>query len=656
MRPILTNMLACLICLVANARQTSFENYPVYKGKDLGLTVSSSHTSFKVWAPTADRVELRLYKEGAGGSVKRILAMDKLDDGVWGKKLDEGLKGWYYVYRPRINGKWMHEVPDPYAFATGVNGKRTAIIDIAAAAPKRWKEDRTPAGLHPVDAVIYELHIRDASIHASSGIKQKGKFSGLAESGTVNAAGLSTGLDHMKELGVTHVHLLPFFDFLSVDETQLQRPQYNWGYEPLNYNVPEGSYSTDPYKPNVRIKELREMVMAFHQKDMRVVMDVVYNHTMLTEGSWFSQLVPGYYYRQNASGGFSNATACGNEIASERPMVKKYILESLEFWMREYHIDGFRFDLMGVHDISLMQEIETRLKKINPHVLLYGEGWAAGESPLPEEERALKKYASKLNGVAVFSDDIRDGIKGSVFVEKEQGFVSGRKGMEQSIRFGVVASCPHPQVDYSRVNYSKAPYATDPGQVVTYAECHDNHVLWDKLALSASGADETTRIQMHKLALGIVLTSQGIPFLHAGTEFLRSKNGNENSYNAGDSINAINWNLKTKNIAVHNYVQALLKLRREHPAFRYRTGEEVKENIHFLDANDGIVAFTLNGAAVNDSWKKILVVYNARQDETAINLPQGNWKYFPLEKTAQHIPVASQANLPGIGCFIFFEE
>ncbi|MEI9909114.1 MAG: type I pullulanase [Bacteroidota bacterium] len=427
------------------------------------------------------------------------------------------------------------------------------------------------------------MHVRDASIAANSGIKNKGKFLGLTETGTTNAEGLSTGLDHLKELGVTHVHLLPSYDFYSVDETKLDNPQYNWGYDPLNYNTPEGSYSTDPANGAVRIKEFKQLIKTFHENGLRVVMDVVYNHTMLTEDSYFNQLVPGYYYRQTADGKFSNATACNNETASERAMMRKFMLESVKYWVKEYHVDGFRFDLMGVHDIVTMNLISSELHKIKPDILLYGEGWTAGACPLPDSLRAIKANAAKLDRIAVFSDDIRDGIKGSVFENKDRGFASNKPGMEESIKFGIVAACKHPQVDYSKVNYSKAPYAAQPYNTVTYAECHDNHVLWDKLAISAPDATEAQRKQMHKLALSIVLTSQGISFLHAGTEFLRSKKGNENSYNAGDSINAIDWSLKSKNKDVVDLVKGLIKMRKEHPAFRMTTAEEIAKNIQFLD-------------------------------------------------------------------------
>ena len=409
--------------------------------------------------------------------------MKKSKGGTWVAVLQGEQKGKFYTFRVQINNQWLNEVPDPYAKAVGVNGKRAMVIDQSDTNPDGWKDDKAPGLKNATDAVIYELHIRDASIASNSGITNKGKFLGLTEKGTTNNDGLATGLDHLKELGVTHVHLLPFYDFLSVDETKLDQPQYNWGYEPLNYNVPEGSYATDPYDGATRIKEMKELVKSFHENGLSVVMDVVYNHTMLTEDSYFNQLVPGYYYRQTKEGKFSNATACGNETASERPMMRKFMIESLKYWVKEYHIDGFRFDLMGVHDIETMNIIAKELRRIKPDILLYGEGWTAGASPLPESKRALKRFAYKLDNIAVFSDDIRDGIKGSVFVNEEKGFASGRPGMEESIKFGIVASCKHPQVDYSQSQLFKSPLCHDPSNTITYAECHDNHVLWDKLAI-----------------------------------------------------------------------------------------------------------------------------------------------------------------------------
>jgi pullulanase len=475
------------------------------------------------------------------------------------------------------------------------------------------------------DAIIYELHVRDASIAVNSGIDKKGKFLGLTETGTKNTAGMATGLDHIKEMGVTHVHLLPFYDINSVDESMPGKEKYNWGYDPLNYNVPEGSYATDATDGVTRIKEFKQLVQTFHQNGLRVVMDVVYNHTALTEQSNFNQLVPGYYYRQTADGKFSNATACGNETASERPMMRKFIIESMKYWVQEYHIDGFRIDLMGVHDIETMNLISKELHKIRPDILLYGEGWTAGSSPLPDSMRALKKYAYKLDRVAVFSDDIRDGIKGSVFNHEDRGFASGKPGMEESVKFGIVASCPHPQVNYNKVNYSRAPYSAEPHHTITYAECHDNHVLWDKLAISAKDATREEREKMHRLALSIVMTSQGIPFLHAGTEFLRTKKGVENSFESPDSINAIDWSLKTSNANVVEHVKKLVQLRKAHPAFRMTPAKQMSSHIRFLDMPDGVVAYTINGAAVHDSWQKILVILNGSGKTTDVTLPAGRW-------------------------------
>lgn len=619
-----------IIPFMTKAQNNHFDSYPHYTGDDLGLHYSPVKSSFRIWAPTATRAQLLLYNDGISGTVTQTIDMQKGQSGTWVTSVKKELKGTFYAFRVQVDNKWLQEVPDPYAKSVGVNGKRAMVVDLEETDPQNWSADKSPLLKNPTDAIIYELHVRDASIAVNSGIKNKGKFLGLTENGTTNPGGLSTGLDHLKELGVTHIHLLPFYDFYSIDESKPETLQYNWGYDPLNYNVPEGSYATNATDGVARIKELKELVKTFHQNGLSLVMDVVYNHTMLTEDSYFEQLVPGYYYRQTTDGKFSNATACGNETASERPMVRKFMLESLKYWVKEYHVDGFRFDLMGVHDIATMNYIARELRKIKPGILLYGEGWTAGASPLPDSLRALKKYAYKLDNIAVFSDDIRDGIKGSVFRHEENGFASGRPGMEESIKFGIVASVKHPQVDYAKVNYSKAPYASEPSNTITYAECHDNHVLWDKLAISAKKASEFERKEMHKLALSIVLTSQGISFLHAGTEFLRSKKGHENSYNAGDSINAIDWSLKTINNDVFEYVKALIKIRKEHPAFRMKTANEVAANINFLSGTNGIITYTINGKAVKDRWRKVLVVLNANPVDKKIDLPEGNWQRTSL--------------------------
>ncbi|MFN6375434.1 MAG: type I pullulanase [Chitinophagia bacterium] len=651
----------------------STEKYPVYEGNDLGLSYTPSMSAFRIWSPVAEKVELILYKSSLGKDKIETLSMDRSVSGTWVKKVNRDLKGVYYVFRIYSHGKWLDETPDPYAKSVGTNGRRAVVVDLKETNPFGWEADRSPAfskrknlktgiGGLPVDAIIYEAHVRDLTIDESSGVQYRGKFRGLTEEATMNIGGVQTALDHIQELGVTHVHLLPSYDFYSVDESKPDSLQYNWGYDPLNYNVPEGSYSTDPSDGKARIREFKQLIQAMHRKGLRVVMDVVYNHTMLTENSYFNQLVPGYYYRQKENGDFSNASACGNETASERPMMRKFMIESVKYWVKEYHIDGFRFDLMGIHDIETMNLISKELHAIKPDILLYGEGWTAGSSPIPDSMRALKKNAYRLDRIAVFSDDLRDGIKGSVFEHAEKGFASGKPGMEETIKFGVTAACRHPQVDYSRINYSKAPYAAEPGQVVSYCECHDNHVLWDKLAISNSKDTAEVRKKMHQLALTIVMTSQGISFLHAGTEFLRSKKGVENSFNAGDSINAINWFDKADNSDVYQYVRALVQMRKDHPAFRLATQDEISRLIRFDEKTPaGIVSYTIDGSAVGDSWEKVQVIYNGNATARSVSIGKGSWKLFSRGEQIVHPDLFREKlekniDVPAFGAAILYQE
>jgi pullulanase len=642
--------------MTVNAQTVNYDLYPVYNGKDLGLTYRRGSSFFRIWSPPAEQAELVLYDKPLGGESIQRLEMRKAEQGTWIVTAGGDLRGKFYAFRVMINGKWHNEVPDPYAKAVGVNGRRAMVVDLAESNPADWSLDKSPITINPVDAVVYELHVRDASIDPGSGIRARGKFLGLAEAGTRNSAGLATGLDHLKELGVTHVHLLPSYDFFTVDETRPDKPQYNWGYDPLNYNVPEGSYATNAEDGLTRIREFKQLIKTLHDNGIKVVMDVVYNHTMLTEDSWFNQLVPGYYYRQDEKGNFSNATACNNETASERPMFRKFMLESVKYWVEAYHVDGFRFDLMGVHDIVTMNIISDELHKLKPDILLYGEGWTAGASPLAEGMRALKKNAAQLRNIAVFSDDIRDGIKGSVFEHADRGFASGKAGMEESIKFGVVGAMKHPQVDYKRVNYSNEPYAAYPSNVVSYCECHDNHCLWDKLAISAADRSEAERKEMHKLALGITLTSQGISFLHAGTEFLRTKFGVENSFESGDSINQIDWDLKTKNKDVFDYVQALIAMRKAHPGFRMTGASLVASNIEFLSSDSNLISYVINGEAVGDTWKKILVVYNGSGAARKLDLPSGKWKNFILGNKIISSKEKFSGEVPAWGMAVFYVQ
>ena len=657
----LRNRIVTALCSVCSwfglgAQPIDYSTYPVYTGNDLGMSYTPQSTSFRVYAPTATRASLLLYSNGFGGEANAIIDLEKSQQGTWHATLDGDRVGTFYTVRIEENGKWLNEVPDPYAKSVGVNGKRGMIVNLEDTNPVGWKEDRSPAFINPTDAIIYELHVRDASIHQSSGIKAKGKFLGLTEIQTKSLEGVSTGLDHLKELGVTHVHLLPSYDYNSIDESKPDKPQYNWGYDPLNYNVPEGSYATNAEDGVTRIREFKQLVKTFHDNGIRIVMDVVYNHTALTQDSYFNQLVPGYYYRQTSDGKFSNGTACGNETASERPMMRKFMLESLKYWVEEYHVDGFRFDLMGVHDIETMNLISEELHKIKPDILLYGEGWTAGPVQIKEEEQALKKNVAQLNKIAVFSDDIRDGIKGSVFDHAERGFASGLLTMNETIKFGVVASTNHPQLNYAKVKYAKAPYSAEPYQTISYCECHDNHVLWDKLKISMPQSSEAQRKGMHELALSIVLTSQGISFLHAGTEFLRSKNGVENSYNSPDSINAIDWSLKSKNKDVFEYVKALIAMRKSHPAFRMSTSSDIAANIHFDEnTSPGIVSYTINGTAVGDSWKNIWVAYNGSEKTITQSLPAGRWNTHISDNKLSKGVAHKQVKLSPYSCVILYQ-
>ena len=635
----------------------AYDSYPVYTGTDLGLRYSPAGSVFRIWAPTAGQARLYLYADDSIAAAGKVLDMSRGANGTWWTKVPGDWKGWRYVFSVRIGGKWSREVPDPYARAAGVNGKRAAVIDLRQTDPPGWLVDKSPAfsaANRPTDAVIYELHLRDIDADSGSGVRQKGKYPGLGEWDTHNADGMATGLSHLRELGVTHIHILPMFDFNSIDESRSDSLQYNWGYDPLNYNLPEGSYSSNPYDAAVRIRELKAMVESIHRHGLRVIMDVVYNHTGLTATSNFNELVPGYYYRHNPDNSYSNATGCGNETASERPMFRKFMLESVLYWMKEYHLDGFRFDLMGVHDISTMNLISDSLHRLRPDIILYGEGWTAGHTPLPDPMQAVKKNVARLHGIAVFGDDLRDGIKGSVFDAHDKGFVAGNAADVESVKFGIVGACYHPQIDYSKVNYSHAPFATAPSQEITYCECHDNNTLWDKLELSRPEASAAERERMQLLALTIVLTSQGIPFLSEGTEFLHSKRGIDNSFQSGDSLNAIDWRVEKARERDVEYLKTLIRMRQEHPAFRMTSAAQIAANIHFEAAPAGCIVYTLDGAAVHDSWGKIWVAFNGKGEAQHLSKPSG-YHGFIVGVSNEIMPTGDDTVvLPGYSAAIFY--
>lgn len=604
-----------------------------YTGSDLGSSYSPEKTSFRVWAPTSEAVSVLVYDAGIKGNLVSSTPMKKDVQGTYIATVQGDLNQMFYTYQVTINGK-KNEAVDPYATSVGVNGDRAEIMDIAQTDPKDWKADQRPELVSANDSIIYELHIRDLSTSESSGITEKGKYLGLTELGTKNSDGLSTGLDHIKELGVTHVQLLPVFDYRSIDETTLEKNEFNWGYDPKNYNVPEGSYSTDPYEGGVRIKEFKTMVQTLHQNDLRVVMDVVYNHTGASNDSNLNILVPDYYYR-TVDGTFSNGSGCGNETASERLMVRKLIVDSVVFWATEYHIDGFRFDLMGLHDIETMKAVREALDKVDPSILTYGEGWTGGSCPLSESLRLVKANTSKVPSVGVFSDDLRDGIKGNVFEDKSAGFVNGAIGLEESVKFGIVGATLHDQINYLKVNYSVKPWALEPAQSINYVEAHDNLTLWDKLAVTNAKDSIKERIAMDQMSAAIFLTSQGIPFIHAGMEFLRSKEGDENSYKSPDRINQIDWSLKSTNINVFHYYKGLIELRKAHPAFRMTESSDINKNLAFFGTDETfgalqlpkkrMVGYVINNHANKDEAGAICVLFNANKTAQTVSIPDGEW-------------------------------
>jgi pullulanase len=600
--------------------------YPTYNGTDLELSVDARGTHFALWSPAAEAVQVMLYDSDRNSAATDTLHMSATANGVWRASVGKQLYGKFYTFRIKHAGKWLAQTPGIWAKAVGTNGERAAIIDLAKTNPDGWDADKGPTVNAITDAVIYEMHHRDFSVHRTSGIVHKGKFLALTEVGTTNGCGKSTGIDHLKELGVTHVHILPSYDYNSVDETNAPANQYNWGYDPYNYNVPEGSYSTDPANPQTRIREMKQMVQALHRAGIGVVMDVVYNHTADNDNSNFSLTAPGYFYRHRADGTYSDASGCGNETASDREQMRNFIVNSVKYWASEYHIDGFRFDLMAIHDIETMNAVAAALKAINPSIFVYGEGWTAGDSPLPAEQRALKENVAKMSNIAVFSDDLRDAVKGHYSNAEDRGFATGKPGNEETVKIGIVGSTAHPQVDYSKGNNSKFAYASAPTQIINYVSCHDDLTLTDKLAKSMPGSTEAERQRAARLAQTIVFTSQGTPFMFAGEEVFRDKKGVHNSYKSPDSINAIDWSLLNRNAEQFEYYKELIKLRKVHPAFRMTTAEDVAKNLVFDKVSEqNLISYSLKNNANGDSAREIKLVFNGNNHAVTVTIPKGNW-------------------------------
>lgn len=619
-------MSTTISCQSVKKEYTSFEEYPIPEGKLVEMEYSPIETKFTLWAPTAEEVRVLLYDSGNEGSAYQTLSLEMGEDGIWNTSIKEDLKGKFYTFNVKVNGKWLGDTPGIMAKAVGVNGKRAAVIDLRSTDPEGWANDVRPLLKDYADIIVYEMHHRDFSLDSVSGIRNKGKFLALTELGTTTSQGEKTGIDHLKELGVTHVHILPSYDYASVDESKPDKAQYNWGYDPQNYNVPDGSYSTDPYKPDVRIKEFKQMVQALHKAGIRVVLDVVYNHTFNTEESNFERTVPGYFYRQTKDGKPANGSGCGNETASDRAMMRKYMVESVLYWINEYHIDGFRFDLMGIHDIETMNEICAAVDKIDPSIFIYGEGWAASAPQLDQEELAMKANIYKMPRIAAFSDEMRDGLRGGWDDDRKGAFLIGQPGHEMSIKFGLVGAVKHPQVINDSVNYSKEPWALQPTQMISYVSCHDDMCLADRLKATMPDATDEERASLHKLAETFVFTSQGVPFIFAGDEMMRDKKGIHNSYNSPDSINTIDWRNKTIHHDVFDYVRELIALRKNHPAFRMGDADKVRQYMEFLPVEgSNLVAFILKDNANGDSWKNIIVAFNSRKEPAKLSIPTGRY-------------------------------
>ncbi len=580
-----------------------------------GADYTPGATAFSVETnEDAQQVKLRIYKDGLGGKPVKTINMKRAQAGgtLWQTTVKGDLKGKFYTFDVKYNGKFYGECPGVWATAVGVNGKRGAIVDMSGTNPQGWQTDRRPV-IPAKDLILYEMHHRDFSIDESSGIEHKGKFLALTE---------PRAIEHLKALGVNAVHILPSFDYASVDETRLDEPQYNWGYDPVNYNVPEGGYSTDPYKPEVRINEFKQMVQALHKAGIKVILDVVYNHTWNIDGSNFQRTRPDYYYRKNADGSYSNGSGCGNETASEREGMRQFMIESVKYWVEEYHIDGFRFDLMGVHDVETMNAIRAAVPN---DIFIYGEGWSAGSCAY-SGELAMKANINKMPGIAAFSDEMRDALRGPWDSNSKAAFLGGVKGNEESIKFGIVGAIQHPGVDYSQVNYSKAPYALEPTQMIAYVSCHDDMCLVDRLKASVKGITVDELIRLDLMAQTVVLTSQGVPFLLSGEEMLRDKKGVHNSYESPDSINHLDWDNLECYPQVMEYYKGLIAMRKAHPAFHMGSADMVRRNLDFLPTQNCLVAYHINGRNVpGEQWGDIYVAFNAHKRARTIEIPEGTY-------------------------------
>lgn len=602
-----TLLLSLLTTCTGNSALAQTFNEVVYSPKSTTFSLTTS--------PDVKKVDVVISDNDSDTAQQLVKSMKRVGAGKWKLTVKNDLKGKYYVFSVYNQAQPDH-TPGVFAKAVGVNGKRGVIVDLKDTDPDGWADDVRPELKNPCDLIIYEMHHRDFSMDMSSGIKNKGKFLALTEPAAIS---------HLRRLGVNAVHILPSFDFASIDESKPDVAQYNWGYDPLNYNVPEGSYSTNAADPKARIREFKQMVQALHKAGIRVILDVVYNHTFDINGSNFQKTYPDYFFRKNAEGKYSDGSGCGNETASDKELMREFMKESVAYWVNEYHIDGFRFDLMGVHDIETMNEIHDVVAQIDPTIYIYGEGWSAGSCAYPQDKLAIKANARQLNGIGAFSDEMRDALRGPFSDDTKGGFLAGVPGQEESIKFGIAGAISHPQIDMTKVNYSKVPWTNEPSQMVAYVSCHDDMCLTDRLRSSIPYIGDDELIRLDLLAQTAVLTSQGVPFILSGEEMLRDKKGVHNSYRSPDSINRLDWNNLKRYPQVFDYYAGLISLRKQHPAFRMGSADEVRKNLCFLEAPEGVVAYQLKNNAGGDSWKNIIVVLNSQKTPQTVDVPENTY-------------------------------
>lgn len=602
-----TLLLSLLTTCTGNSALAQTFNEVVYSPKSTTFSLTTS--------PDVKKVDVVISDNDSDTAQQLVKSMKRVGAGKWKLTVKNDLKGKYYVFSVYNQAQPDH-TPGLFAKAVGVNGKRGAIVDLKDTDPDGWADDVRPELKNPCDLIIYEMHHRDFSMDMSSGIKNKGKFLALTEPAAIS---------HLRRLGVNAVHILPSFDFASIDESKPDVAQYNWGYDPLNYNVPEGSYSTNAADPKTRIREFKQMIQALHKAGIRVILDVVYNHTFDINGSNFQKTYPDYFFRKNAEGKYSDGSGCGNETASDKELMREFMKESVAYWVNEYHIDGFRFDLMGVHDIETMNEIHDVVAQIDPTIYIYGEGWSAGSCAYPQDKLAIKANARQLNGIGAFSDEMRDALRGPFSDDTKGGFLAGVPGQEESIKFGIAGAISHPQIDMTKVNYSKVPWTNEPSQMVAYVSCHDDMCLTDRLRSSIPYIGDDELIRLDLLAQTAVLTSQGVPFILSGEEMLRDKKGVHNSFRSPDSINRLDWNNLKRYPQVFDYYAGLISLRKQHPAFRMGSADEVRKNLCFLEAPEGVVAYQLKNNAGGDSWKNIIVVLNSQKTPQTVDVPENTY-------------------------------